>query len=194
MRGQACECVPTPCGEGLISVSGPNGSHVGSNRAVAAMSVRSPGARAATSFVPRVAGRRYYVADDKGIAVLRLGDRAVVAEAAGVASPLAGGICRQTVLHRRIGGTLVVDAGQPTITSCRNELAKRLRLGGDLAGPVVFANSQNDLRGNEITAASVATNAGSNKQRSTGVKSSAKHLSLAWRSNDRHCFDFGISR
>lgn len=123
VRGQARECVPTPVlANGLlISVSGPNGSHVGVQPGGVGDVTESRVAwrdKRGTSFVPSgiAVGERYYVADDKGIATCfdsatgkllwrkRLGGRFT-------ASPVAA--AGKLFFTDESGSTLVVDAAQP---------------------------------------------------------------------------------
>lgn len=123
VRGLARECVPTPVlANGLlISVSGPNGAHLGVRPGGVGEVTESHVAwrsNRGTSFVPSgiALGERYYVADDKGIATCfdaatgtllwrkRLGGRFT-------ASPVAA--AGRLFFTDESGSTLVLDATQP---------------------------------------------------------------------------------
>jgi outer membrane protein assembly factor BamB len=137
VRGLARECVPTPVvSDGfLISVSGPNGAHFavkpGGIGDVTESHVAWRSDRG-TSFVPSgiAVGRRYYVADDKGVATCfdaatgailwrkRFGGRFT-------ASPVSAG--GRLYFTDEAGSTLVLDATQPEYQELsRNDIGEEV--------------------------------------------------------------------
>jgi len=137
VRGLARECVPTPVvSDGfLISVTGPNGTHLavkpGGTGDVTESHVAWRSDRG-TSFVPSgiAVGGRYYVADDKGVATCfdsargtilwrkRFGGRFT-------ASPVSAG--GRLYFTDESGSTLVLDATQPEYQELsRNDIGEEV--------------------------------------------------------------------